>query len=451
MDREISDHQERSHDLDVAIVGGGIVGVIIALGLLHHGIRVHIFEQAPDFHEIGAGLAFTGVSRECMRQLNPAILDALERISNKNRHPYYRYWDGYNQAPTDGEKPLFELSMDGMNFWACLRTDFLRELAAQLPTGIVTFDKQLVDYDDGENGGTKVCLRFDDGTEAKADVVVGCDGIKSRTRQVLLGPGNPQAYSSYSHKVAYRAVMPMSKGIDVLGEDKANNQCLFMGPDAHILTYPIANFTLVNVVIVVSDPTPWPSNTHTTGTSDRTEVEKAMIDWAPPVRKLVGLLPETINKWALFDMASNPASTYARGRVCLAGDAAHASSPHHGAGASMGVEDGLALVKILDTLRHTEHSNMGANGAGCPKAVPKSALNSALEAYNSVRLGRTQWVVKSSRETGDIYEWAYPASGRDVGKCKAEIEKRTRTIWDFDVDNMVAEARIELGRRLRCV
>lgn len=170
MDRAPSDHQEKSHDLDVAIVGGGIVGVITALGLLHHGMRVHIFEQAPDFHEIGAGLAFTGVSRECMRQLNPAILDALGRCSNKNRHPYYRYWDGYNQAPTDGEDPLFELSMDGMDFWACLRTDFLRELAALLPAGVATFDKQLVDYDDGENGNTKVCLLFADGTAAKVDV-----------------------------------------------------------------------------------------------------------------------------------------------------------------------------------------------------------------------------------------------------------------------------------------
>lgn len=115
----------------------------------------------------------------------------------------------------------------------------------------------------------------------------------------------------------------------------------------------------------------------------------------------------------------------------------------------MGVEDGLALVKILDFLRHTEHSPMGVNGAGATEAVPKGSINSALQTYNSVRLGRTQWVVNSSRETGDIYEWAYPASGKDAGKCKAEIEKRTRTIWDFDVDKMVAKARNELERRLR--
>jgi salicylate hydroxylase len=117
----------------------------------------------------------------------------------------------------------------------------------------------------------------------------------------------------------------------------------------------------------------------------------------------------------------------------------------------MGVEDGLALVKILDTLRRTEHRPMGVNGAGGTDAFFKSFINPALQAYNSARLGRTQWVVDSSRETGDIYEWAYPASGKDAGKCKAEIEKRTRTIWDFDVDKMVAEARTELERRLRYV
>lgn len=60
------------------------------------------------------------------------------------------------------------------------------------------------------------------------------------------------------------------------------------------------------------------------------------------------LFPEQITKWAIFDTADHPAPTYARGRVCIVGDAAHASSPLHGAGACMGVEDALALATALE-------------------------------------------------------------------------------------------------------
>lgn len=62
-----------------------------------------------------------------------------------------------------------------------------------------------------------------------------------------------------------------------------------------------------------------------TGPAKRGDIMRALQSWSPAVRELVGLLPETLTKWAIFDMEENPAPTYARGRVCLAGDAAHAS------------------------------------------------------------------------------------------------------------------------------
>src|SRR5271168_3664737 len=84
--------------LDIAIVGSGIVGVMMALGLLHRGMRVTVYERANDFHEIGAGFAFTGVARECMQRLDPRVLEALRRVGEENRHPQNRYWDGFNPA-----------------------------------------------------------------------------------------------------------------------------------------------------------------------------------------------------------------------------------------------------------------------------------------------------------------------------------------------------------------
>ncbi len=169
----------------------------------------------------------------------------------------------------------------------------------------------------------------------------------------------------------------------------------------------------------------------------KSELTPALSEWGPSIRQLVDKMPEQIFKWAIFDMADHPAETYARGRVCLAGDAAHASSPFHGAGGCMGVEDALVLVSVLEAAL----SKVG----GDSKAV---AVSTAFQAYSAVRLERSQWLVRSSREMGDIYEWRYPATERDPAKIKDEIESRSRNLWDFNVGRMVAEANAECVRRL---
>lgn len=172
----------------------------------------------------------------------------------------------------------------------------------------------------------------------------------------------------------------------------------------------------------------------------RDEVAHALRDWSPPIREIVDKLPEELTKWAIFDMAEHPAPTYARNRVCLVGDAAHASSPFHGGGACMGVEDALVLVTALDTAMARVRDRLI-----CGRT---RAIVAAFQTLSAVRLERSQWLVQSSREMGDIYEWRYAASGRDPAKCKAEVERRSRRLWDFNIDEMVAETRLECDRLL---
>jgi hypothetical protein len=71
-------------------------------------------------------------------------------------------------------------------------------------------------------------------------VVVACDGLHSKARRLILGEDNPAARPSFAHKVAYRAIVPIAESISALGEDKANNQCAHMGPDAHTLSFPVS-------------------------------------------------------------------------------------------------------------------------------------------------------------------------------------------------------------------
>lgn len=163
----------------------------------------------------------------------------------------------------------------------------------------------------------------------------------------------------------------------------------------------------------------------------KSEVLSALHNWSPSIRKLVDLFPDQLTKWGIFDMADHPASTYASGCVCVAGDAAHASSPFHGAGACMGVEDALVLATALEwALSRVNHGD-------CGKAA---AVEAAFERYNQVRQERSQWLARSSRDMGDIYMWNFPDTGRDAAKIKGEFERRSRKLWDFDVDKMVGDA-----------
>lgn len=66
--------------------------------------------------------------------------------------------------------------------------------------------------------------------------------------------------------------------------------------------------------------------------------------WGCSVRNILSLM-EKPDVWALFDHP--PARTYWKGRMCLLGDSAHASTPHQGAGAGMALEDAFVLSKLL--------------------------------------------------------------------------------------------------------
>lgn len=235
--------------LDVAIVGGGIIGIMTALGLIRRGMRVKIYERSAAWHEIGAGFGFTGVARECMQRLDPQVLETLSAISQKtSSSAHTRYWDAFHprtkaEAADEATSLLFQIPERNLDFWGAVRTHLLLGMADRLPEGVVEFGKRLVGYEDVSGGmgeeAEGVALRFADGSIVHAHVLVGCDGIHSTTRQLLFGSTHPAVRPSFSHVVAYRTMMPMAAGIAALGEDKATSACMHCGPDVNMMSYPV--------------------------------------------------------------------------------------------------------------------------------------------------------------------------------------------------------------------
>ncbi|TQV94004.1 FAD binding domain-containing protein [Cordyceps javanica] len=420
----------------IAIVGGGLIGVLLGLGLAHRGIPFTIYERASDWHEIGAGVALTSVARSSMQRLHPEVLDALRRVAKAN---HFGFWDGYTpktaeacQAP---EALHFLLDAPGTDYWCCMRSEFMRELVALLPKGSACFNKELDTYVDDPNRST-VLLKFTDNTTVEAEALLGCDGIHSKTRQLLLGSDNPAAYASFTHQVGYRTVLPVSVAKEILGDAKGGSDfCIHIGPNAYVPSYPMlhGDSTVLNLTTVIYTPEPWGHGKKMVAPATHEEVVQAFKDFSPPIRELVSKFPENLMKWGIFDMADNPASTYANGRVAIVGDAAHASTPFLGAGGAMGIEDALAMASAVDFAIQSSKSNT-------------LAIPAALQAFSAVRLQRSQWLVQSSREMGVIFQWRDPSAGNDGKKFKLEAEARTSKIWQFDADGMVNEVRLQFDR-----
>ncbi|KAI1842509.1 hypothetical protein JX265_012679 [Neoarthrinium moseri] len=427
----------------IAIVGGGIVGVVLTLGLIKQAIPVQLYEQAQGFRELGAGIAFSACARRCMELIDPSIPQALVRggavsISDVEDQDCLRWIDGYNQYRPDEpeyQKPLAQIG--GAGFRGCRRDEFLEELSKSLPAGVIKFGKRLETIEIQADG--KIILAFGDGTQAEATAVIGCDGIKSRVRKHMYGAKNEVSYPQFTHKVAYRALLPMTDALEVLGTWKANNFHHHVGPGAHMTHYPVANHKALNVVIVLSDPQPWPDHDNMVAEGSREKLEAALQDWHPTVLKLVRRLPDKLNTWALFDLGDYPLPRYNAGRICVAGDAAHATTPHHGAGACLGIEDALCLNILLGQVCSNNNADLN------------HAVEVAFGVFDKIRRPRTQWLVNSSRRACDLYhqqEWADPSRRVKAETCFEEMRDRSYKIWHFDVDDMVRQTQAEYNRRL---
>ena len=227
--------QEKPFEL--AIIGGGITGVSLAIALVRRGIRCTIYEQAPAFGEIGAGVGIHPGARRSMAVCDPRMLDAFVRVSTHNRWPskarvWFDCFDGTDPTPTADLRPLFDIVARDPSMTpttAAHRARLMDQLIALLPDGIARFGKRLAGIVDDRARSGKIKIRFEDGTVAEADAVLGCDGIKSRTREVLVGEGQPGSRPTYTHRYVYRGLIPMQDAIEALGSEKAENATLWVG------------------------------------------------------------------------------------------------------------------------------------------------------------------------------------------------------------------------------
>ena len=277
--------------------------------------------------------------------------------------------------------------------------------------------------------------------------MIGCDGIRSKTREFVLTPSSPACKPTYAHVRSYRTLLPMASAAQALSPATASIYHNHIGPGANVLHYPVAQNTLINIAIFLDDAADWPEASWTARDSPRSDIELALKDWNPRIRKLIQQLPDRVPVLGVFDMHDYPLERYHNGRICVAGDAVHASSPHHGAGVGMGIEDALCLCALMAEVASTVRTG----GAAVSTAA---TLAAALRVYDGVRRVRSQWLENSSRRVCELQhssDFGHPARRRRAETCFEEIMDRTSKIWGFDCVGMVRRSVEEYGRAVGAV
>ncbi|KAL9137981.1 MAG: hypothetical protein Q9175_000798 [Cornicularia normoerica] len=412
--------------LNIAVVGGGLGGLSLAIGLVQRGISACVYEGASSWTDAGAGLVFAKNSMEAMKKISPDIYEAFaKRSSGQGWASKKTTYMDYRNGLTDGEL-VTSVVCANTGQESVHRTLFAKDLVSLLPEGSFRMGKRVVDITTRDNG--KYTLNFADGESADADVVVGGDGIKSRCRQILLGENSPEADPKFAEEFAYRGMVPMEKAVAVLGEEFARNSMVNIGPNSLTTTYPVEKGTLLNLVAARSLEK-WEHDEWVVPSSQ----EAAKSDFAgcgPVMQKVVSMIDKP-SMWALFHHPECP--TFYKGNFALIGDAAHASCPHQGAGCGQAFEDALVMCNLLadETIKQPEH------------------VEEAFAAYDAIRRPRTLKVVKTSKENGDICMMRGESTGEDFEKIKATLDERFHWIWHEDLDQQVETAKATMRERLQ--
>jgi 2-polyprenyl-6-methoxyphenol hydroxylase-like FAD-dependent oxidoreductase len=352
------------------VIGAGIGGLSAAIALRSAGIETLVFERARELKEIGAGLSLTANATKALNGLG--LTDALRGIGAPIGVAEIRTWRGEVLSRI----PAWQLDEKvGARSAAVHRADLQGALLRELGDEAVRLGAACRGF---EQEGEGVRAFFDDGTEERADLLVGADGLRSTIRQGLLGDGDPR-YAGYT---AWRAV--------VAPEDElvpADEAWEVWGRGVRFVCTQIGRG---RVYWAVSKNAPEGEHDVSSGAAKDALLELCA-GWLEPVEDLIAATEKAaILRTDIYDR--DPVrKRWGKGRVTLLGDAAHPMTPDLGQGACQAIEDAVALVRCLK-----ERENIEA----------------ALSLYEAWRTRRTAALVRGSRRVGRIAQLRNPLACR---------------------------------------
>lgn len=423
----------------IAIAGGGIGGLFLALALHHHCITnappgtrpvlITVYEQASQYKEIGAGV---GLGINAARLIHAlGFGDRLNAIAGHRTG----VWISFRRYDDSAEVVTVPVNDDSTVRQAPVaRTDLLdllKDVVEERGAARLLTKKAFVGV---EEDGQMVRVSFADGTVEEAELLIGCDGIHSAVRS-RFAVDRP----IFSGTIAYRGVVPIS---EIKEWPFPSYSVCWVAKHRHYLVFPIRSNELLNIVAFVTKGKDSKEARETeeswTSVCDRSDVERDYEGFDRYVQDLIKLMPEQPSKWSINDREPLDRWHYMNGKVVLLGDAAHAMLPHLGAGAGQSLEDGWALGRALGDYLSSVGSQSTNNHF--------TSLETMAALYQSVRLPRAQKTQATSRAAGDTYEMQAPDMlDKSFEGCCEMIAERTRErmkwVWEEDLDKAYEKVR----------
>ncbi|MHA6261644.1 FAD-dependent monooxygenase [Arenibacterium sp. CAU 1754] len=377
-------------DRDITILGGGIGGMSAACALADHGARVRVLEQAPALTEVGAGLQISQNGMVVLRKLGVVADVPIGAVQS----------DGVELRDFRNGRPVFDLPppLAGPT-WFFHRADLLAQLVHA--AGVKGVEIELgrrarsITLSDGH-----ATIAFEDGTHEDASCLIGADGVRGVSRQTVEGAGDPL----FSGQVAWRAIVPRTAPAD------RAPAVVTMGPGRHVVTYPLRDKTLMNVV-AVEERRDW-TNDSWSCEADPRDLRARFADFGGAVGDILSEVTQA-HQWALY--LHPVARRWFDGPLALLGDAAHPTLPFMAQGACMAIEDAWVLATSL---------------------AQQDAVGAGFAHYRDLRRPRTERVVAAAAKNAHRFHLRSPF--RQVAQLGLSVAGRVAAptydwIYDFDV------------------
>ena len=380
-------------DKHIAIIGAGIGGMTAAVTLAKKGVKVSIFEQAPELSEVGAGLTITPNATKGLMYLG--LEKQMKEVGMAHTQQGVRHFEtGEMIVPLErGEKMLEKY---GAYQFQAHRADVHNVLIDELKlhnSNTIYTNHELIDLNEKNNS---VELVFSNNETHEVDFVIGADGNRSAVRKIILGDDDPQ-FAGY---VAWRGLVP----VELLGEDDFDEcgSSAFIAPGRVFARYLVRNGEHYNYVAFLATDE-WAEE----GWAIPSKVDIVMdifSDYNQQVKNIIAATPANdLFKWGIF--AREPVSKWSTKNITLLGDAAHPLEPFMGQGASLAIEDGVVLGRIIEDSESSDE---------------------IVSRYEAARIERAHFVTEHSKRAGARF------TGIDPEKYTKEEHKNEEELGLFN-------------------
>ena len=332
----------------VAIIGAGIGGVALAVACLHRGIPFTLFERDNGFDDRSQGYGLT------LQQASKAIksfgIVSLKEGVVSTKHIVHNIegkvvgeWGMRKWLPS--EKKTFPKKTNMHISRQSLRLALLEQLGTN---NKIEWGHQLIDFKENKNDGVDLSFQVNgEITKAKADILVGADGIRSSVRKLLIGEESTPL--RYLDCIVILGICPLS-ALENINSPLLDSATVFQTANGNERIYMMP-YDSNSIMWQLSFPMSETDAKKLSAKGPKFLKEEACrrTQWHAPIPQiLAATLEAQISGYPVYDRELLTSELLLKGKnVTLIGDAAHPMSPFKGQGANQALLDALSLAREI--------------------------------------------------------------------------------------------------------